>query len=268
MKTKMLPAIMTGMLWILTSATLNAQKCKDIPLTITFHQTAIPSNWDGTADTTAVPVPSAFVGDGNDVYVDSSGVGATIKFCSGTHDAVLNLLVSKRRLTARLPAPIPDSGANLYTPPADSYTRNGLLNIRNIICFGCVSPGQPFVTHVLVGLDTLMNTENYSFRFLPSANPTSLPVAGTVQSDDAAAAAMSNTPNATSWAVVLPQPYNCGQGVYPSWIVRGTLPNSSSQPSFMQVATLFDKDRNLNAGQFSMPFDIRVQANQCFNPGY
>src|SRR5689334_11003922 len=74
----------------------NAQKQKDVPLRFTFHETAVLMNLDGTVVTGANPVPSTVVGDGNDVYSSD----ATIKFSSGTHDAVLNLLIGKRKLTA------------------------------------------------------------------------------------------------------------------------------------------------------------------------
>jgi hypothetical protein len=71
--------------------------------------------------------------------------------------------------------------------------------------------------------------------------------------------------------MVLPQPYNCGNGVYPSWIVRGTLQNQASgstSPSYLQVATLGAGSANTAAGQFSMPFEYQIQALSCFNPGY
>src|SRR5438552_2341960 len=101
----------------------NAAKCTDIPLRITLLETATLMNLDGTA--AGGTVASAVVGDGNDVYTDGQTTGATIKFCSNTYDAVLNLLVGKRKLTAILPAAIPGSGVTANTPPPGSYTRNG-----------------------------------------------------------------------------------------------------------------------------------------------
>jgi hypothetical protein len=253
-------------LLLASAASLPAQKCKDIPLTFTFQETALLSNLDGTVSS-AAPAASAFVGDGNDVYVDGPGVDTTIRFCSGTHDAVLNLLVSKRKLTAKLPAPIPGSGTNSNTPPSATYSGNGVFNVRNIICYGCLSPGQPFVTHIYMGLNAMFNKDDYGIRFLPASNPTSLPLAANLD-NDASDVAILNSPNSTSLAVVLPQPYNCSQGVYPSWVVRGTLPNDNSGAGYLQVGSLYDKTKSVTAGQFSMPFELRIRANQCFNPGY
>jgi len=245
----------------------NAAKCTDMPLRITLHDTAILMNLDGTQVADAPPVPSTIVGDGNDVYT-----AATIKFCSNTYDAVLNLLVGKRKLTAIIPAAIPGSGGTAPTPPAGSYTKNGLFNVNNIICEGCTpgtfGPGKPFVTRVNLGLSSLFDGDDYGMQFLPITNISSLtmtPRTGNTPSTPPGA----NSPNAASLALVMPQAYNCSQGIYPSWIVRGTLMNSTSG-GYLQVGTLFlsPASNGITAGQFSMPFEAQIQALQCFNPGY
>jgi len=256
---------------LLALPTANAAKCTDIPLRVTLHETAVLMNLDGTA--AGGTVASAIVGDGNDVYTGGQATGASIKFCSDTYDAVLNLLVGKRKLTAILPSPIPGSGVTANTPPTGSYTRNGLFNVNNIICQGCTpgtfGPGQPFVTRVNVGLSSLFNGNDYGMQFLPITNISTLPMApkmGNTPSSPPGA----NSPNAASLALVMPQAYNCSQGVYPSWIVRGTLMNAPSGTSYLQVGTLFlaPATNGITAGQFSMPFEAQIQALQCFNPGY
>lgn len=253
---------------LLPLSPVHAQKAKDIPLRITLHETAVLMNLDGTAVAGADPVPSALLGDGNDVYT-----AATIKYSSGTYDAVLNLLVGKRKLTAILPSAIPGSGVTANTPPPGSYTRNGLLNVNNIICQGCTpgsfGPSRPFVTRVNIGLSSLFNGNDYGMQFLPITNISTLtmtPRTGNTPSTPPGA----NSPNAASFALVMPQAYNCSQGVYPSWIVRGTLLNATTGSSYLQVGTLFlsPATNGITAGQFSMPFEAQIETLQCFNPGY
>jgi hypothetical protein len=261
-------ALLSIIALLLSLAPASAQKVQDVPLRITLHETAVLMSLDGTAIAGAAPVSSAIVGDGNDVYTNDRTTGVTIKFSSGTYDAVLNLLVGKRKLTGILPAPIPSSGTNPQTPPPGSYTSNGVFNIHNIICHGCTpgtfGVGKPYVTRASLELD------NFSIQFLPLANiSTYLPMAPSATGGAPSLAA--NSPNATSLAVVLPQSYDCSQGVYPSWIVRGTLPNTNdSSTSYLQVGTLFLSNiaNLMTAGQFSMPFEAQIQALQCFNPGY
>src|SRR5262249_31416461 len=131
------------------------------------------------------------------------------------------------------------------------------LNVRNIVCSGCSSPGQPFVTRVGAELDKMYGGNEYNLRYFPVVNITTLPFAPDLD-NDGDRVNNANSPNASSFAIVLPQAYNCAAGVYPSWIVRGTLQNALSQPSYLQVGTLADVGRNGSGntivGQFSMPF--------------
>ena len=237
--------------------------CADIPLRFTLHETAPLMNLDGTAVLDAsgnpITVGSAVVGDGNDVYT-----AASIK--CGTQDAVLNVLIGKRKITVRLPDPIPGSGITNQTPPAGTYTDNGVVNVRNITCSGCSSPGQPFVTKGGVQMNGMFNGSQYNLHYLPTQNITSLPFAPDYDNDGNGA----NFPNPTSLVMVFPQPYNCVQGIYPSWIVRGTLQNQVSPPSYLQVATLVDFGKNVknltNVGQFSVPFEYQIESLSCFSP--
>ena len=258
-----------------TATPAHGGKCTDIPLRFALHQTATLMNLDGTlmTDISGNPVQtaSAIVGDGNDVYTNGTGVSAEIKSCGGTYDAVLNLSVSKRKISAILPAAIAGSGATFQTPPPRTYTVSGFLNVRNIICQGCLpgQAGQPFVTRAGSQWSSMYNGNTYNLRFLPAANISSLPFAPDLHSDPSDVSA-ANIQNATSLVIVLPQPYNCAQGVYPSWVVRGTLLNQTTQPSYLQVGTLLNGGKNGSGstavGQFSMPFEYQIQALTCFNP--
>jgi hypothetical protein len=245
-----------------------AARCTDIPASFTLHETATVMNLDGTVAldgaNNPVTAPSAIVGDGNDVY----SANASIKIC-GTRDGILNLLTGQRKISAILPSPVANSGANAATPPPGKYTANGVINVRNLVCQGCASPGQPFVTRAGVELDSMFNGLTYHVWNMPAIDISTLPFAP--DSDgDSSAVSLSNSPNVTSLVIVLPQPYNCTQGIYPSWIVRSTLPNQGSQPSYVALATLVDTTKNnqttTSAGQFPMPFEYQIQALACFHP--
>jgi len=267
MRTRLLSSIALWAAIIAPVYSAHAGKCTDIPLRYTLHETATLMNLDGTGVTDSsgnpVTVPSAIVGDGSDVYTSS------ILICSGTNDAVVNLINGSRKFTAILPSAIPNSGANSQTPPPGRYTVNGVLNVRNIICSGCVNPGQPFVTRAGAELDSMYSASEYNLRFFPVVNVSTLPFAPDLD-NDGTRVNESNSPNSTSIALVLPQPYNCSTGVYPSWIVRGTLQNSLSQPSYLQVGTLANLGKtgmsDTLVGQFSMPFEYQIQALSCFHP--
>ena len=254
-KTWLLPIV------LISAGAAPAQKCSDVPLRFTFQQTAILMNLDGSVG--AGTVGTAIVGDGNDVYANGSSVLATIKFCAGTYDAVLNLSVSKRKLTLKLLGAL--NGTN---PPAPgTYTRNGVFNVLNVLCkatgegAGCVNPGQPFVTRAVFGLEDMVGRDGYGLRYLPVANPSTLPMAPyTPNVSSQVLRPDQNSPLVTSPVLVMPLEYNCGQGRYPSWIVRGTLENS--------VGTLFNIATNTAAGQYSAPFEVRIESLKCFDPGY
>jgi hypothetical protein len=265
---RFLPAITISTALCLFASAANAAKCTDIPLRYTLHERATLMNLDGTvvADSSGNPVTvsSAIVGDGNDVYTNGS-----IQFCSGTYDAVLNLITGSRKVSFLLPAPIANSGENSQTPPPGKYTVNGVLNVRNIICSGCATPGQPFVARSGAELDSMFGGAEYNLRFFPVVNISTLPFAPDLD-NDGNRVSNANTPNASSLALVLPQPYDCATGVYPSWIVRGTLQNSLTQLAYLQAGTLVDLGKNglgnTAVGQFSMPFEYQIQALSCFHP--
>jgi hypothetical protein len=244
----------------------SAQKQSDIPLRITLHETAVVMDLNGNA--TGSAPQSAIIGDGNDVYTDGQTTGVTIKFSSGTYDAVLNLLVGKRKITAVVPSPVynPQNG---LTPTLGSYTAAGLLSIRNMICHGCTSGtfgvGKPYVTQASLGLGPIFNGDDYVFLYLPITNLSGFPLAPDL--DVPQYGSLANSPKLTSLVMVFPQSYNCSQEVYPSWLVRGSILNEPSA-GLPGVAAIIDKTVGAAAGQASMPFEMLVEALQCFNPGY
>lgn len=237
-----------------------AQKntCKDVPIRWFIYPVATLA--DGTT------VAAAVVGDSN-WYAASSGTSNTvIHVCgdSATRDATL-LMGTKRKLTVSLPEPIP--GSVVEETLAGTYQSGAFVNVRNILCFGCsVAPGQPFTTRMAFQLPGLADRKDYRLRFPPLVTD----AVSTYTRVDLVE--VENTPYVTSTVQVIPQPYDCAAGgtVKPSWIVRGT--NASSDPSVpgshnLQVGTLSRIASNgtrYHAGQYSMPFEIRIEALSCY----
>ena len=262
-----LPIAILSLAFSASAGAAHGGNCTDVPLRFTLHESATLMNLDGTVVTDSsgapVTVPSAVVGDsGGDVYT----TGASIKYCSGTYDAVLNLLVSKRKFTLILPQPISGTGANSLTPPPANYTVNGVVNVRNIICQGCPNPAQPFVTRGGVELSAMYNGSGYGLRFLPIVTSISPLQFAPDLDNDSTKVNTANSPYPTSLVYVAPQPYDCVTS-YPSWIVRGTLVNQTSQPNYVQVGTLVDTGKNgsdtTSVGQFSAPFEYRIETLSC-----
>ena len=211
-------------------------------------------------------VPSAIQGDGN-WY--SSGAGGTsntvIHICGAdpTYDSTM-AMSSKRKLSVSFLAPV--SGSVLQESVSGTYLDSAFMNLRNILCVGCtLPPGEPFTTHMAFQLSSL-SRDVYRLRFMPHVtdapdrhiNPDQIPA--------------ENVPFESSPVLVIPQPYNCttGGSTKPSWIVRGTVPTSDGDVSAtenLQVGTLSRVGRTAitHAGQYSMPFEMRIEALSCFS---
>ncbi|MBI2687251.1 MAG: hypothetical protein HYX27_13110 [Acidobacteria bacterium] len=246
------PAAKAVMVLAASAGTVAAQKCSDQPLRFYLYPAAtLP---DGVSTVTA-----AVTGDGN--WYDAS-----IKNCGGTYDAVLNLLAgSKRRLTFIFPSPIPSSYVDVPIP-AGTYQKSGFINVRNLICKNCTDAHKPFTTHVGMQISSLINRRDFRLRYMPViVDAPDLHI-------DPAEVPEENMPYSGSPALVIPQPYDCLSGgqVKPAWVVRGTVNNNdpSTPAGFqLQVGTAHDISSStpVRAGQYSMPFEFRIEALQCFS---
>ncbi len=207
--------------------------------------------------------PAAIRGDGN-WYT-----GGAIQMCgtSPTYDSTIKLAKS-RRITLAFPAPV--SGSIIeeaLTTTGATFQDSSFLNLRNILCVGCADPSAPFTTHLALQMYDI-NRQHYRLRFMPPV------VDAPDRHIDPAVIPSENVPYEASPAQVFPQPYNChtGGATRPSWLVRGV--NPSADPSIpasenLQVGTLRrfppgDIGPTVHAGQYSMPFEMRIEALSCF----
>jgi hypothetical protein len=172
---------------------------------------------------------------------------------------------SQRTVSFTFPGPIPNSYVDSQIPAGTYLIPSAVVNVRNILCNGCtVDPHQPFTTHV--GFANIsLNGKTFGLAYMPA----------TVDAPDADPGfgfSDQNIPYSTSPALVIPQPYNCNTGgsVKPAWVVRGTL--TTADPLIpagysLQVGTAHQQLKNgtlVRAGQYSMPFELRVEALDCF----
>lgn len=256
MRKSVLAFAMVLLATVLGLSSAQAQKkpaCKDIPLRWFFSTTATQP--DGTV------VPSAIRGDG-EWYAD--GLNNNIHVCgtSPTYDATI-AVTSRRKVSFSFGAPV--TGSVLSESIAGgTYSDSPFFNVRNLLCVGCRSdPSQPFTTRI--GMQVKLVNQNYRLRFMPEhtdspdrhTNPEAIP--------------FENTPYLASPALVIPQPYDCLSGgtVKPSWIVRGTNPSADTRiapAENLQVGTLsrVTSSSVIHAGQYSMPFEFRLEAMSCF----
>jgi hypothetical protein len=231
-----------------SSAAGPAGACRDIPVRVTLFANAVTDAETGTT------VAAALQSDGAGEYINGNSASAVIKICSGTKDAVVNVSGTKRRFTFAFGAPI--DGSVVQAAPSwvpGQYAVTGWINVRNI-----TFSKQPFTTHMGATF-TGPDRATYRLGFDPyDVDAPDLHSGSTLS-------AMDNTPYATSPAVVYPSyPEVCGPGAMPTWLVRGTTPNSNGM---LEVATLHkvpSKGAQIHQGQYSLPFEMRIEAMQCF----
>ena len=242
------------------SAQKGAPRCQDIPTRWFIYPVATLA--DGVTTVT-----SAVRGDGN-WYSSGSGTSNTVIHVCGTspsRDATL-LMSSRRKMTIQMPPPV--SGSVIQESLSGTFQNSGFMNVRNILCVGCSkAPFEPFTTHMAFQLYELTARQDYRLRFMPFV--TDAPDLH-IQPE---AVPLENVPHESSPVRVLPQPFNCTTGgtTNPSWIVRAT--NASQDPDIspsenLQVGTLAridSKGNRFHAGQYSMPFEIRIEALSCFS---
>jgi len=227
-------------------------KCQDVPIRVTLYNDAVVD------PATGATTPSAIRSDGGGEYTSAS-----IKVCSGTGDAVTNLSGTKRTFTYVFPAPIAGSvieAAPTWVPGTSVGT--GWINIRNVL-FNAGS-NQPFAT--MAGTTFTRAGDQVTYRLGFKGQSADLPNAPNL--DDPPRTPGDNTPFASSPVVVYPSyPLSCSPGSMPTWLVRATSPNSPD--TRLQVGTLHKQNSNppgpeVHEGQYSMPFEMRIEALKCF----
>ena len=231
-----------------SSSSAAAPPCSDIPVRVTILSNAVDPM-------TGVVTPAALRSDGSGEYVHgASKVSATIHVCDGTFDVILNVSSSKRTFAYQFNNPI--AGSVIDSQPAwvpGTHKVSGWINVRNLLF-----SRQTFTTHMGTTF-TAPDRGSYRIGFMPVAvdAPNRHPV-----SDD------QNTPYDSSPAKVYPQAFDCNMGgtTKPSWLVMGTHPADGSTT---QVGTLYKmasgKGGNTHKGQYTLPFELRVEALACFS---
>ncbi|HVL67839.1 MAG TPA: hypothetical protein VM364_11300 [Vicinamibacterales bacterium] len=244
--------VLLGGGWI-TPAFAQKGGCKDIPLRWFIAQTVTLE--DGTV------VPSTIAGDGN-WY--SGGSNNVIHVCgtNPSYDATI-VVPTSRKVSFSFGPPVPGSIIAESLPPG-TYLDSPFLNVRNLLCVGCAPGLESFTTRM--GIQLQIAKRDHRLRFMPFETdaPDRHTQPGAIPAE--------NVPYLASPVRVFPQPYNCTSGgkVNPSWIVRGTV--TSADPGIdpfegVQVGTLTRVTSNavIHRGQYSMPFEIRIEALSCFS---
>jgi hypothetical protein len=223
--------------------------CADVPVRVTILSNAVDP-------LTGVVTPAALRSDGLGEYVHgASKVSATIHVCDGTFDVILNVSSTKRTFAYQFNNPI--AGSVIDSQPAwapGTHKVSGWINIRNLLF-----SRQSFTTHMGTTF-TAPDRGSYRIGFMPVTvdAPNRHPV-----SDN------QNTPYESSPARVYPQPFDCNSGgtTKPSWVVLGNNPGDQGS---IQVGTLNKlattaSGTSAHKGQYSLPFELRIEALQCFN---
>ena len=230
-----------------------AAPCKNIPTIWTMSSTFIDNS-----------TASRIYGDGTPYTDGARGVSATIKICSGTHDAVL-IVDSGRTIlfnfggaflgASSTAPPAWTSGAPFASTPTNVRTCAGspctLLNIRNILDSGDAPRNQYYVLYTRLS-SALVGPDGISYHLFMH-NPATCPGVACNPDDGS-----TNSPALNARVVVEHFPANGSSHEY--WLVypeTPTLPGSMS-PS-PENGALMSNDRTINYGQFSMPFLFRIE---------
>ena len=134
-----------------------------------------------------------------------------------------------------------------------AYAVSGYINVRNL-----TFSKEPFTTHMGASF-TGPDRATYRLGFDPyDVDAPDLHSGNTLS-------ALDNTPNPTAPAAGYPfYPTVCGPGSMPTWLVRGTTANSGGT---LEVGTLHKtpfRSPQIHQGQYSLPFELRIEAMQCF----
>jgi len=223
--------------------------CIDVPVRVTILNNAVDP-------ATGAVIATALRGDGLGEYVNgTSKVSATIRVCDGTNDVILNVSSTKRTFAYQFATPL--AGSLIGSQPTwvpGTATVSGWINVRNLLY-----SRQAFTTHMGTTF-TAPDRASYRLGFMPVS--VDAPNLHMVDGDQ-------NTPSDSSPATVYPQSFDCLSGgtTKPSWLVLGDNANTAGA---MQVGTLYKlastpSGANVHKGQYTLPFEIRVDALTCFN---
>jgi hypothetical protein len=237
-----LAAALVSVFGSVTPAWAQKSTCEDIPIRWTIYA----SSQDVGA--------TAIRGDGDWYSAASGNSNVVVHVCGDNPSGDATMVVgSQRRVEFDLTVSrlIPGSGAGVNS---GLYANASFLNVRNLL-FDRVNP---FTTRMSINLPKLANRQDHRLNFLPTVADTALR-----RYDDPTASI--NDPAETSAVVVDPQAYDCDTrpgGTLPAWIVRGVQPNPDGQ---LQVATLTQvgSKGSTRVGQYSLPFEIRIEALTC-----
>lgn len=179
------------------------------------------------------------------------GVSNTvIHICSGSYDATMGLITSRRSLRFTFPAPI--TGSDVYgTPPAwvpGSFLAKPFMNVRKIL-WGRKNGYSRFTTRMGFSyINGPGDKANYALQFASFAND-----AGVLPDPN------SNLPYETTAVTVQDVPGTCRQtpgGTLDSWIVTVNAPSAG--------ALMKDtKNGSVQSGQYTMPFKLLIEAKSC-----
>ena len=241
-----------------TPAWAQKTKCQDVPIRWFVYSTAQDPG-DPTRE-----VAAAISGDGA-WYTGSGGNTNVVIHTCGTnpsYDATI-VVGSKRKMFFSFPAPITGSVIE-SSLAAGTYVNTPFMNVRNLVCAGCSDPTAPFTTRMSIQMYSFLSGQDYRLRFMPPV--TDAPD----RHSDPDIIPSENVPYESSPVRVEPQAYDCHVGgtTKPAWIVRGM--NPSADPNVpsdenLQVGTLYQATRSgdVHKGQYSMPFEIRIEALTC-----
>jgi hypothetical protein len=224
----------------------------------------VPLRWTLNSIYTDGISATLITGDGLPYVNGQSGVTATIKVCTGTNDAVLQLNSAARAFTVNFSKPL----ATTSKTPSWAYgpvTGQGVLNIRNI-------------TYVPAG-----HTRADEYTFTTRAG-TQLPVKGSwsfrtwdavtdAASDSNAYVLAANSPYADSLVYVHHCPANstatagqCAGIIHETWFVHvdsaGSGTSSQTGLPLVQVGGLQETQTStpVNGGQFSIAFSYVIES--------
>jgi hypothetical protein len=211
-------------------------KCTDVPLEVSI-----------------VDTNGALYGDGKGPYVEGvSGVYNTvIHLCSGSYDATMGLVTSRRSLGFRFPEPIDGSASPGPAPvwAGTYFYAKPFLNVRNIL-WGRMHNMLTFTTRLGFSLFKGPGDKaNYALQFAPDGVDSQVP-----GNPDA------NQPTDTVPATVVDIPGTCrtnSPGSLDSWVV------TVEAPAIGALMRDVNNGPPVQSGQYNMPFELRIYAKTC-----